>query len=110
MQKLNGNSTLRNTIEPWRILVFAGFIVVTFLIYVGRLFALQVIQGPQWVEQAEENRIKNINTPAQRGIIFDRNGYILAQNIPSYNVIITPADLPDDTGATQEIYRQLSKL
>lgn len=110
MQKLNGNSTLRNTIEPWRILVFAGLIVVTFLIYVGRLFALQVVQGPQWVAQAEENRIKNINTPAQRGIIFDRNGYILAQNIPSYNVVITPADLPDDAGAIQEIYRQLSKL
>jgi penicillin-binding protein 2 len=75
-----------------------------------RLFTLQIIQGPQWTEQAEENRIKNINTPAQRGIILDRNEYILARNIPSYNVVIIPSELPDDVGATQEIFRQLSKM
>lgn len=110
MQKINGNGTLRNKVEPWRIYAFAGLTGVVFFIYIIRLFTLQVVQGPQWTAQAEENRIKNINTPAQRGIILDRNEYILARNIPSYNVVIVPSQLPDDAGATQEIFRQLSKL
>lgn len=110
MQKINGNGTLRNKVEPWRIYAFAGLIGVVFFIYIVRLFSLQIVQGPQWTEQAEENRIREINTPAQRGIILDRNEYILARNIPSYNVVIIPSELPDDAGATQEIFRQLSKL
>ncbi len=76
----------------------------------GRLFTLQVLESPEWVAQAEENRISAINLPTQRGIIFDRNDYILAQNIPSYNVVIIPADLPDDLGAIQEIFRQISEM
>ena len=110
MQKVNGNGTLRNTVEIWRIFLFGGLVSIVFLYYTFRLFNLQIVQGPQWSAQAEENRIREINTPAQRGIILDRNNYVLAQNIASYNVIITPASLPDDAGATQEILRQLSQL
>lgn len=106
----NSNPTLKNSLETWRILVFGAVLVFTFLIYVIRLFTLQIIQGPEWTAQAEENRISEINLPAQRGIIYDRNGYILAANIPSYNVVITPASLPDDPGEIQEIYRTLSEL
>jgi penicillin-binding protein 2 len=107
---MNNNPTLNNTLEPWRILAFAGVIAIAFLVYIGRLFALQILEGPEWAAQAEENRISEINLPAQRGIIFDRNGSILARNIASYNVIVTPAGLPDDTGEIQGIYRQLSEL
>src|SRR3990172_12631374 len=110
MQKVNGNGTLRNTVEIWRIFLFGGLVSIVFLYYTFRLFNLQIVQGPQWSAQAEENRIREINTPAQRGLILDRNNYVLAQNIASYNVIITPASLPDDAGATQEILRQLSQL
>jgi penicillin-binding protein 2 len=81
-----------------------------FLIYLGVLFNLQVREGKEWVALAEENRISEINLPTQRGIILDRNGYILARNIASYNVIITPADLPDDPGEIQEIYRKISDM
>ncbi len=45
-----------------------------------------------------------------RGIIYDRNGTILARNIASYSVVITPAALPDDDGDIQRIYRELSVL
>ena len=45
-----------------------------------------------------------------RGIIYDRNGYVLARNIPSYNVVITPASLPDDEADIQQIYRDVSEL
>jgi penicillin-binding protein 2 len=81
-----------------------------FLFYMIRLFSLQIIDGPDYLAQAEENRISNISESTTRGVIYDRNGYVLARNIPSFNIAITPANLPDDEGAIQEIYRQLSEV
>lgn len=107
---MNGNSRLHNNIQPWRIAVFIFVVAGVFLIYIIRLFAYQILQGPEYAAIAEENRISEINTPAQRGVILDRNGFVLARNIPAYNVVITPAQLPDDEGAIQEIYRQLSEM
>ena len=107
---MNSSANLNNNVQVWRILVFGIAIVAVFLIYLGRLFSLQVLQSSEWVDQAEENRISRINLPTQRGIVFDRNDYILAQNIPSYNVVIIPSELPDDVGEIQEIYRQISEM
>jgi penicillin-binding protein 2 len=81
-----------------------------FLFYMVRLFSLQVINGKDYLAQAEENRISNISVSTERGVIYDRNGYVLARNIPSFNIVITPADLPEDEAAIQEIYRQLSAV
>ncbi len=107
---MNGNANLTNQLQLWRIAVFGIAIVAVFLIYMVRLFSLQILQRPEWFTQAEENRISEINLPTQRGIIFDRNNYILARNIPSYNVVIIPAELPDDPGAIQEIFRRISEM
>jgi len=43
-------------------------------------------------------------------LITDRNGSVLAKNVPSYNVVITPAYLPLDEGAIQGVFRELSSL
>ena len=107
---MNSNANLDNTIDTWRLAIFGAVIGLVFLIYIGRLFTLQIIQNQVWLAQAEENRISEINLPTQRGIITDRNDYILAQNIPAYNVVITPADLPDDEGEVQEVYRKVSEV
>jgi penicillin-binding protein 2 len=79
-------------------------------LYIFRLFSLQILQGPSWNAQAVENRTRNINEPSLRGVIYDRNGVVLARNIASYNVVITAADLPDDPGEVQEIFRKLAEL
>lgn len=110
MAKVTDSPVLHNNLEIWRVMGFAALIGIVFALYFYRLFTIQIIEGAEWLAQAEENRISEINLPAPRGIIYDRNEYILARNIPAYNVVITPADLPDDPGAVQAIYRQLSKL
>jgi penicillin-binding protein 2 len=107
---MNSSANLNNNVQVWRILVLGIVILAVFFIYLGRLFSLQILQGAEWVNLAEENRISRINLPTQRGIIFDRNDYILAQNIPSYNVVVIPSELPDDVGEIQEIYRQINEL
>jgi len=75
-----------------------------------RLFTLQVLEYQNWFTQSEENRTREIRVPPARGIIYDRNGLILASNVASYNIVITPANLPDSDGDIQEIFRQLSAL
>ena len=107
---MNRSANLNNNVQVWRILVFGIAIAAIFVIYLGRLFTLQILQNSEWVTQAEENRISKINLSTQRGIVFDRNDYILAQNIPSYNAVIIPSELPDDVGEIQEIYRQISEM
>ncbi len=107
---MNGSSNLHNNVEPWRITVFAAGLIGVFILFLVRLFSIQIMQGPEWIARAEENRTKTINIPASRGVIYDRNGTVLARNIASYNVVVTAAELPDDVGEIQEIYRELSEL
>ncbi len=99
-----------NRFEKWRIISFYVVIALVLVYYVIRLFTLQVIQGGEYTQKALNNSTSRITLPSTRGIIYDRNGYILAKNVASYNVVITPAFLPLDTGAVQEIYRNLSEL
>jgi penicillin-binding protein 2 len=75
-----------------------------------RLFDIQILRGESFIVQANENRTRVISEPAIRGTIYDRNGVVLAQNVPSYNVVVIPGYLPEDEGNTQEIFRELSEL
>jgi penicillin-binding protein 2 len=109
-ENMNRSSTLNNNITTWRILTLVVVISIIFGIFTIQLFNLQIIQGSEWAAQAEENRITEISLPTLRGVLFDRNGIVLARNVASYNAIVLPARLPDDPGAIQEIYRQLSLL
>lgn len=96
--------------QPWRLLLVYGVIALVVTTIIARLASLQIFNSKDWLEQAVENYVSKVSVPAQRGIIYDRNGYILARNIASYNVIITPAGLPDDEGDIQRIYREVSEL
>ena len=78
--------------------------------FVGRLFSLQILQGATFLEAARENRITNVRLPAPRGVIYDRNGSLLVRNLPAYNVMVTPAFLPDSEAETEMIYARLSEL
>lgn len=107
---MNDSPSLKNTISHRRIISFGIVLIIVFLIYAARLFSLQVIQYDTYLQQAEDNRTEEISISAQRGIIYDRNGIVLARNIPSFNVVVTQALMPDDQGEVQEIIRQLSSL
>jgi penicillin-binding protein 2 len=96
--------------QNWRILVVYGFLLGVAVVFVGRLFNLQIENGKIYILQAESNRTETISVAAPRGIILDRNGILLAGNTASYSIVITPASLPDDDGDIQRIYRELSAL
>jgi penicillin-binding protein 2 len=99
-----------NRVSPRRIRLFLVAMIVLFAIFAARMFFLEVVLGKYYLGLAESNRTKPISIPSSRGVIYDRNGVILASNVPSYNITITPAQLPNDEAEVQAIYRTLSEL
>jgi len=55
----------------------------------ARLYYLQVVKGEHYSERAENQRIRHIPIPAPRGVIFDRNGKILGDSRPAWNVVLS---------------------
>lgn len=54
----------------------------------GAFFRTQVLHKRQWVLQSEENRLREVPIAAPRGIIYDRNGKIIAENVVGYTVSV----------------------
>lgn len=105
------SQTANNLNVPlWRVLVVYALIVGVVGLIIWRLVSLQVFGTQIWIDRAIDNYTNEISEPAARGIIYDRNGYILARNVASYNVVITPAGLPDDDADIQRIYREIAVL
>ena len=96
--------------QQWRHVVVYGLLGAVGAIFVLRLLNLQILNGKAYSQQAESNRTKTISIAPPRGIIYDRNGILLARNTATYSIVITPALLPDDDGDIQRIYRDLSAL
>ncbi len=84
----------------------------TFLVFCARLYALQIVRGATYQEQAAVNRLREIDIYAPRGVIYDRYGEILARNRPSFVISVIPADLPsnDLTTAADERLIALERL
>ena len=62
-----------------------------FVALLGAFFRTQVIDHQNYATQSEENRLRAIPLPAPRGIIYDRKGEIIAENLPAYSVsLIAP--------------------
>jgi penicillin-binding protein 2 len=66
----------------------AGILFLSFVFLVGSFFRAQVIQHKRYVTEAEENRLREVPLPAARGLIRDRNGLVIAENIPGYRVSV----------------------
>ncbi|RMH21224.1 MAG: penicillin-binding protein 2 [Gemmatimonadetes bacterium] len=69
-----------------------GLAVVLGLLLV-QFFRVQVVRSSEYMLRSEENRLRQVPLPAPRGTIFDRNGHIIADNVPGYAVYVLPAPL-----------------
>jgi len=100
---MNSSATLSNRVTSWRIWFFVLIVGIIFGVFLLRVFNYQILQGEDYRSLAEENRISEISLPTLRGVIYDRNGIVLARNIASYNVVVVAAILPDSEGAIQDM-------
>jgi penicillin-binding protein 2 len=80
---------------------FGAYLIVA--LFMGTLvfafFRMQVLRSSTWELRAESNRIRTLPVPAARGTIYDRNGAIIADNVPGYSITILPGPV-DSVRAT----------
>jgi penicillin-binding protein 2 len=73
--------------------VARGVLFAVFLALTGAFFRTQVVQNAQYALQSENNRLREVPLPGARGIIYDRKGEIIAENLPGYTVkILSPTE------------------
>jgi penicillin-binding protein 2 len=75
--------------------IAAAAIGVISLVLIGRLVLLQIIRYDYYTDLAQGNRTRIEPIPANRGLILDRNGTVLAENQPSYQLELVREQVPD---------------
>lgn len=86
-----------------RLAICAVVVVVLFGLLFSRFFYLQVLQSEHYTTLAEANRIAIQPLTPNRGLIFDRNGEILAQNYTAYTLEIIPDQVKNSESAIDEL-------
>jgi len=74
--------------------LFLGIILIGFLIFSAQAAYLQLFRGSYFSQAAEKNYIRSLPVLASRGIIYDRSMKQLVYNIPSFDLVVSPQDLP----------------
>ena len=103
----------RAELDLFRIRAVIGFGVVVLALagLAGWYFRLQVLEHDEYATRSEANRIKPRPVVPGRGLIFDRKGRIVADNVPAYRLEVVPDDagLDTDEGA-QRLVAGLSQI
>ena len=72
-----------------------AIILITISVLVARLAFIQIVQGNYYRELSTYRSIRIITEEPLRGRILDRNGVVLAENVPSYDLVVVPEDIKD---------------
>ena len=83
-----------------------ALIFVLFGILTIQLVRMQIFEADSYENKAMNNRLRELQVLPLRGLIYDRNGTPLVQNVANFAAVITPADLPDDD--EEEVFSRLS--
>lgn len=93
----------------FRLLAAALISFLVFTAVVVRLVVLQVIEYEHFDSLSNRNRVDIEPLPPQRGLIYDRNGVLIAENIPTFSLEMVPEKVPD-VEATIEALKELLSL
>jgi len=90
--------------------VLQGLTVITlmFSVLCARFVYLQIIKHDEFQVRSESNRIKPRALPPNRGLIFDRNGLLLADNQPAYRLELIPEQVSDIKKTLDELNQVVS--
>jgi len=78
----------------FRVAVITGIALVLFGVIFLRLWYLQVLSGDEYLDQAQNNRVRELRVQAPRGEILDRDGRVLVDNRTALALQLDPQELP----------------
>lgn len=93
-ERLKDHSRENRTFTFRAIIAFI-LVVIMLGVLLGRMYYLQVIEHDRYAAMSEDNRVQLQPVPPTRGLIYDRNGTLLADNRPSYSVTILKEEMKD---------------
>ncbi len=83
-------------------------IIVLFIVIIGKVFYIQVIDYKKLNSYAENLWSRNLPVKADRGIIYDRDGGVLADNITTTSLVVVPNQIKEKKGTTQKLAKILN--
>ena len=94
---------LENRLIRRRLVLSAIFAVVLLSLVIGRLYQLQVVEYEHYSTLSDSNRVRIKALPPTRGLIFDRNGVVMANNLPAYRLEIVREQVEDLDATLQHL-------
>jgi penicillin-binding protein 2 len=91
-----------------RSIIAAVIIALLVILLVARLAWLQIFHQEHYKTLSENNRVNILPIPPTRGLIYDRNGILLAQNIPTFTLELVPEHIPDLKATIDEISKLIT--
>ncbi len=82
-----------NIVSFRQYLIAIGITWFLIIVLLARFFQIQIVGHDRYRKKANTNRIRKITTTAPRGLILDRNGQILVDNLPTYVLTAIPGEL-----------------
>ena len=86
-----------------RSLIAGGLIAALSLVLLARLVTLQVLRHDYYMDLSQGNRVRIEPLPAPRGLIVDRDGVVLAENRPAYQLELVREEVPDLASTLQRL-------
>ena len=87
----------RRESDQFRVRALTGFalIMLAILVLALRFFWLQVVEHDEYAARSTQNRVRLRRLPPPRGLIYDRNGVLLADNVPAFRLDVVPERVKD---------------
>ena len=84
--------------------IVAGLLVIfSLILLLGRLAQLQIVEHKHFTTLSKDNRVKLVPLPPTRGLIYDRNGVLLARNRPAYSLELIPEQVKNVDATLQRL-------
>ncbi len=88
--------------------ILGNFMVVCFAVVLARLWYLQIYSGDKLYRYSLENSLRKEAIQATRGLIYSRNNQVLVQNVPGFDVVITPQYLKQPKETLEKLSQIIS--
>jgi penicillin-binding protein 2 len=90
--------------------MLAGVVLILFSVLLGRVAFLQAVKGSDYRALAEGNKLRVQYVLAPRGLLLDQYGKVIAGNTPSFELVVTPFDLPKDEAEYNAVLSEVARI
>jgi len=104
---IRNHSAEANLFARRTFIAFSG-VVILLLVLLGNVFTLQVDSFEKYQTRSNSNRIKLLPVAPNRGLIYDRNGVLLADNKPVFSLEVIPEDVENIQNSIEQVSQLLN--